>query len=112
LKQNTDTVIRTLHGWKTTRLIAERNGSGVAIYSEYLSGCMVPNGVSLLEMLQHGSMSTALAPGLFVGDPAAIGVTYTLESSHSPFLFQPTALSKVLIDIGVESLAEHYAQAR
>jgi quinol monooxygenase YgiN len=35
LKQNTDAVIRTLHGWKTTRLIAERNGSGVAIYSEW-----------------------------------------------------------------------------
>ena len=34
LKQNTDTVIRPLHGWKTTRLIAAKNGSGVAIYSE------------------------------------------------------------------------------
>jgi quinol monooxygenase YgiN len=35
LKQNTDTVIRTLHGWKTTRLIAAKNGAGVAIYSEW-----------------------------------------------------------------------------
>ena len=35
LKQNTDTVIRTLHGWKTTRLIAARDGAGVVIYSEW-----------------------------------------------------------------------------
>lgn len=35
LKQNTDTVIRTLHGWKTTRLIAAADGAGVAIYSEW-----------------------------------------------------------------------------
>jgi hypothetical protein len=35
LKQNTDTVIRTLHGWKTTRLIAAKDGSGVVIYSEW-----------------------------------------------------------------------------
>jgi quinol monooxygenase YgiN len=35
LKQNTDTVIRTLHGWKTTRLIAAKDGTGVAIYSEW-----------------------------------------------------------------------------
>jgi len=34
LKQNTDTVIRTLHGWKTTRLIAADDGS-VVIYSEW-----------------------------------------------------------------------------
>ena len=35
LKQNTDTVIRTLHGWKTTRLIAAEDGAGVVIYSEW-----------------------------------------------------------------------------
>src|SRR5262249_44736020 len=35
LKQNTDTVIRTLDGWKTTRLIAARDGAGVVIYSEW-----------------------------------------------------------------------------
>ncbi len=35
LKQNTEIVIRTLHGWRTTRLIASTNGSGVAIYSEW-----------------------------------------------------------------------------
>jgi hypothetical protein len=35
LKQNTDTVVRTLHGWKTTRLIAAKNGAGVVIYSEW-----------------------------------------------------------------------------
>jgi quinol monooxygenase YgiN len=35
LKQNIDTVIRTLRGWKTTRLIAAKDGTGVAIYSEW-----------------------------------------------------------------------------
>ena len=35
LKQNTDTVIRTLHGWKATRLIAAKDGAGVVIYSEW-----------------------------------------------------------------------------
>ncbi|HEY4211004.1 MAG TPA: alpha/beta fold hydrolase [Steroidobacteraceae bacterium] len=41
----------------------------------YLAGFMVPNGVSLLEMLQHTSLSSALARELFVGDPVAIGAT-------------------------------------
>jgi hypothetical protein len=31
LKQNTDTVVRTLHGWKTTRLIAAKDGAGVPV---------------------------------------------------------------------------------
>jgi quinol monooxygenase YgiN len=35
LKQNTDTVIRTLQGWKTTRLIASKDGTCVVIYSEW-----------------------------------------------------------------------------
>src|SRR5512140_2330822 len=35
LKQNIDTVIRTLHGWKATRLIAANDGAGVVIYSEW-----------------------------------------------------------------------------
>ena len=35
LKQNTDTVVLTLHGWKTTRLIAAKDGAGVVIYSEW-----------------------------------------------------------------------------
>lgn len=165
----------------------------------YLSGFMVPDGMTLLEMLMHETMSSALSPGLFVGDPAAIGATrihagstdeayrsllkasfygdvsepefahaasqlhcdepnggalapseitpgrfgtvprhyirttqdraipltgqdhmiatvdraigsktttHTLESSHSPFLSQPAKLSKILIDISFQSLAE------
>ena len=35
LKENTETVVRTLHGWKTTRLIAAKDGAGVVIYSEW-----------------------------------------------------------------------------
>ena len=34
LKRNIRTVVRTLHGWKTTRLIAAKDGAGVVIYSE------------------------------------------------------------------------------
>src|ERR1700746_636336 len=41
----------------------------------YLAGFMVPNGMSLLAMLQHETLSSALAPGLFVGDPVAIDAT-------------------------------------
>jgi hypothetical protein len=37
--------------------------------------------------------------------------THTLDSSHSPFLSQPAALSRVLIDIAVRSLAEQNAEA-
>ena len=35
LKQNIDTVIRALPGWKSTRLIAAKDGAGVVIYSEW-----------------------------------------------------------------------------
>jgi hypothetical protein len=38
-------------------------------------------------------------------------MTHTLESSHSPFLSQPAALSKILIDIGVQCLAKPSAEA-
>jgi hypothetical protein len=34
-----------------------------------------------------------------------------LESSHSPFLSQPANLSKILIDIGVQSLGARHAAA-
>ncbi|GLQ99417.1 putative quinol monooxygenase [Dyella mobilis] len=35
LKQSTHGVIRTLHGWKSTRLIAASDGASVVIYSEW-----------------------------------------------------------------------------
>ncbi len=41
LKQNTETVIRTLDGWRTTRLIAAKDGAGVVIYSEWESPAAV-----------------------------------------------------------------------
>src|SRR5688572_27730613 len=41
----------------------------------YIAGFMVPNGLSLLAMLPHEALSSALSPGLFVGNPAAIGAT-------------------------------------
>ncbi len=41
----------------------------------YLAGFMVPNGLSLLDMISHEAMASALSPGLFVGNPVAIGAT-------------------------------------
>ena len=41
LKQNIDTVIRTLQGWKATRLIAAKDGAGVVIYSEWETAAAV-----------------------------------------------------------------------
>ena len=38
-------------------------------------------------------------------------ITHTIESSHSPFLSQPATLSKILIDICVQSLTERSAEA-
>ncbi|MEP6898743.1 MAG: antibiotic biosynthesis monooxygenase [Rhodanobacter sp.] len=35
LKQNIDTVVSTLGGWTTSRLIAASDGASVAIYSEW-----------------------------------------------------------------------------
>lgn len=170
----------------------------------YVAGFLVPSGVPLLAMLQHDSMSSALSPSLFVGDPVTIGATrihagsrdkayrsllkasfyadvseddfehaalqlhcdesnlgalapseitsarfgtvarhyirctqdravpltgqdrmiamvdasiggrtatHTLESSHSPFLSQPAALSKLLTDIHAQSMALQCAEA-
>jgi pimeloyl-ACP methyl ester carboxylesterase len=182
-------------GGMTVSAVAEQIPN-LLLAAVYLSGFMVPNGMPLLAMLQHETMSSALAPGLFVGDAAVIGATrinvgpssdayrsllkaafyadvsesefaraasqlhcdesnvgaltpseitherfgrvprhyirctqdraipltgqdhmiatvdsaiggttttHTLESSHSPFLSQPAALSKILVDICVQS---------
>ncbi|WP_313528509.1 antibiotic biosynthesis monooxygenase family protein [Shinella sp.] len=35
LHENIDTVIRTLDGWKATRVIGASDGTGVVIYSEW-----------------------------------------------------------------------------
>jgi pimeloyl-ACP methyl ester carboxylesterase len=190
-------------GGMTISAVAERSPN-LLLAVVYLAGFMVPNGMSLLAMLQHETLSSALAPSLFVGDPVAIGATrinagstdeayrsllkaslygdvsepefahaasqlhcdepnagaltpseitpgrfgavprhyirctqdraiplsgqdhmiatiddaiggktttHTLESSHSPFLSQPATLSRILIDICVQSLAEQSAEA-
>ena len=170
----------------------------------FLAGFMLPSGMSLLAMLPHEAMSSALSPGLFVGDPIVIGatrinpgpaddayrsllkasfyadvpdadfawaasqlhcdepnggalapsqitpggfgtvprhyirttqdravplagqdhmiaavdgtiggttITHTLESSHSPFLSQPAALSKILLDLAAPSLTDQHGSA-
>jgi quinol monooxygenase YgiN len=67
LKQNTEVVICTLEGWKTTRLIASANGSGVAIYSEWetpaaveamrVDPCMVAYFPKIAELASLESMT-------------------------------------------------------
>jgi quinol monooxygenase YgiN len=41
LKQTTESVVRTLNGWRTTRLVAAKDGAGVVIYSEWESAAAV-----------------------------------------------------------------------
>jgi hypothetical protein len=57
LKQNTDTVIRTLPGWKTTRLIAAIDGAGVIIYSEWDTPAAV-------EAMRNDPRMKAYFPGI------------------------------------------------
>jgi pimeloyl-ACP methyl ester carboxylesterase len=41
----------------------------------YVSGFLLPNGMPVFAMLRHESMSSALGPRLFVGNPIATGAT-------------------------------------
>ena len=41
LRRNTETIIRTLEGWKSTRLIAAKDGGSVFIHSEWESSAAV-----------------------------------------------------------------------
>ncbi|ENN88065.1 Putative esterase [Rhizobium freirei PRF 81] len=61
-------------GGMTISAVAERV-PGLLIAVVYLAGFLVPNGMPLLAMLQHETMSSALSPQLFIGDPIAIGAT-------------------------------------
>jgi pimeloyl-ACP methyl ester carboxylesterase len=61
-------------GGLTVSAVAERVPELLAAVV-YLAGFMLPHGMPLLAMLPHASMSSALSPGLFVGDPAIIGAT-------------------------------------
>ncbi|WP_340645291.1 alpha/beta fold hydrolase [Phenylobacterium sp.] len=61
-------------GGMTISAVAEQVPESLAAVV-YLAGFMVHNGVSLLSMIPHETMSSALSPGLFVGDTIAIGAT-------------------------------------
>ena len=61
-------------GGMTISAVAEQV-PGLVAAVVYLAGFLVPNGMPLLAMLQHETLSSALAPRLFVGDPVAIGAT-------------------------------------
>ena len=69
LKQNIDTVIRTLHGWKATRLVAAKDGSGVVICSEWESAAAAEAMRSdprmkarLPQILELASLDSILGP--------------------------------------------------
>jgi hypothetical protein len=73
LKQNTDTVMRTLHGWKTTRLIAAKDGAGVVIYSEWDTPAAVASMRSdprvtacLPTILELASLDSIIGSAVFV----------------------------------------------
>ena len=70
-------------GGMTISAVAEQVPS-LLLAVVYLAGFMVPNGITLLQMLLHETQSSALAPGLFVGDPAAIGATRINPESTDP----------------------------
>jgi heme-degrading monooxygenase HmoA len=57
LTENTDRVIRTLAGWKTTRLIASKDGAGVVIYSEWETSADV-------EAMRNDPRMKAYFPGI------------------------------------------------
>lgn len=61
-------------GGMTVSAVAERVPHLLAAIV-YIAGFMVPTGMPLLTMLLHETMSSALSPGLFIGDPVAIGAT-------------------------------------
>jgi pimeloyl-ACP methyl ester carboxylesterase len=61
-------------GGMTISAVAERVPD-LLLAVVYIAGFMVPNGMPLLGMLQHETMSSAQSLGLFVGDPVAIGAT-------------------------------------
>jgi pimeloyl-ACP methyl ester carboxylesterase len=61
-------------GGMTVSAVAEQVPS-LLLAVVYLSGFLVPNGLPLLAMLQHQSMSSALSPGLFIGNALDIGAT-------------------------------------
>ncbi|WNL44791.1 antibiotic biosynthesis monooxygenase family protein [Dyella sp. BiH032] len=74
LKQNIDTVIRTLQGWRSTRLIASGDGASVVIYSEWDS----PGAVEAMradprmkayfpQILELASLDSSLGKAVFRG---------------------------------------------
>ena len=77
LKHNTETVIKTLPGWKTTRLIAAKDGSGVVIYSEWESP-------SAVEAMRNDPRMRAYFPKIkeLASLDSIVGVAVFSENGH------------------------------
>jgi len=75
LKENTETVIRTLDGWTSTRLIAAEDGTAVVIYSEWESPAAV-------DAMRRDPRMTAWFP--------KIGALASLESTMGSLVLSET----------------------
>lgn len=73
LKENTETVIRTLPGWKAAQLISAKDGSGVVIYSEWES-------VAAVEAMRNDLRMKAYFP--------KIGELASLDSMTGTLVFE------------------------
>lgn len=75
LRQNIDTVVRTLDGWKTSRLIAAADGAAVVIYSEWETPAAV-------EAMRNDSRMKACLPKILelAGIESIVGATVLSES--------------------------------
>ncbi|MBO9582201.1 MAG: antibiotic biosynthesis monooxygenase [Sphingobium sp.] len=75
LKENTETVIRTLDGWKSTRLIAAEDGGAVVIYSEW-------EGPAAVDAMRRDPRMAAYFP--------KIGALASLESTTGSLVLSET----------------------
>ena len=75
LKQNIDTVVRTLDGWKTSRLIAAADGAAIVIYSEWETTAAV-------EAMRNDPRMKACFPKIleFASVDSIVGATVLSES--------------------------------
>ena len=99
LQQSTDTVIRTLNGWKTTRLIAADDGSGVVIYSEWETPAAVEAMRSDPRMQAGRAIYTDQCAACHTMDGTGIQRMFP-QLKGSPFVQQPdpTSLLQVVVN--------------
>ena len=93
LKENTDAVIRTLDGWKTTQLIAAKDGASVVLYPERDTPAAV-------EAMRDDPGMKAYRPTPM--DPAGLDPTPGPAGHHA----QQTAARVMILDVGLEVIIQ------